>query len=153
MAKFLHTTFEAFIDRPGVMDAVDAKFQKVFGRTGGFGRMVMKRGMRKRKKPSQPGNYPHAHQGGLRDGIFFNYDKTSRELVIGPLRHARQPAWLPAGIETVPQLINQGGTYTLTDDNKGPQTINYQARPFVKLTRPKTVAKLRELTESIPLKG
>lgn len=153
MAAFFYTSFDSFIDRPGVFDAVDAKFQKVFGRTGGFGRQVMKRGMRKRKKPSEPGNYPHSHQGGLRDGIFFNYDKARRELVIGPLRHAWQPPWLPAGIETVPQLINEGGTYTIRDDKKGPQIINYPARPFVKLTQPKTVAKFRELTASIPLKG
>jgi hypothetical protein len=151
MATFLTTSFSAFIDRPGVFAAVDAKFQRVFGRTGGYGRQIMKRGMRKRKTASKGGGYPHSHQGGLRDGIFFNYDKNAKELVIGPLRFGRQPRWLPAGIETVPELINEGGTYTRT--LRGVQRVfNYPARPFVLLTKPPTVAKFKELTASIPLK-
>ena len=151
MAQFFTTDFKAFIDRPGVFEAVDAKFVKVFGRTGGFGRQVMRRGMRKKKTASPAGGYPSSRSGLLKDSIYFNYDKSTKTLVIGPLRFDRQPDWLPAGIDTVPQLINEGGTYTRSKGSFH-QVFNYPARPFVNLTRPKTVDKLKELTASIPLK-
>lgn len=200
MAQFLYTKFESFIDRPGVLDAVEKKFTRVFGLAGGFGRQVMKRGMRKRKGAAPAREYPNAHDGGLRNGIFFNYDKEKKELVVGPVRFERKNNPLSSGLQTVPQLVNEGGqavfaqllgyrdykigwggpirangdgTFSYAKLRTGRQAerakrlveeenairtsgklkvVRLKPHPFVELTKPKTIAKLKELTASIPLK-
>jgi len=55
-------------------------------RAGKFTRTTAKRSVRKRKKPSKPGNPPHSHVGTLRKLIFYAWDLTSRTMLVGPFR-------------------------------------------------------------------
>jgi hypothetical protein len=147
VAGLVDIKFSMFFDRKGVIDKMEAKERKVLARTGGFARKVMRGGMRRRKKISQPGEYPSAHAGQLKELIFFGYD--DGQLVVGPVLFkgkGRQPQG-----KTVPELINEGGTVTMKT-KRTTYTANYAARPFVDLTMPAAAKALADNMETIPLK-
>jgi hypothetical protein len=148
---FASIKFTSFFDRAAVVNAMSEKERKVLAKTGGFARTTMKRGMR--KKPynvvSQPGQYPYSHAGHLRDLIYFAYEFTSGSVVTGPLlftvRGSKRRSKI-AGNQTVPELINEGGFVTTKRKRK-----RYRARPFVALTREKTLPVFRRNMQDIPL--
>jgi hypothetical protein len=148
--SFASIKFTSFFDRAAVVNAVSEKERKVLARTGGFARTTMKRGMR--KKPynvvSQPGQYPYSHAGHLRDLIYFAYEFTSGSVVTGPLlftvRGSKRRSKL--GNQTVPELINEGGFVTTKV-----RRMRYRPRPFVALTREKTLPVFRQNMRDIPL--
>lgn len=53
-------------------------------KASGFIRIVAKRSIRKRKKPSRPGSPPHTQTGKLRRAIRFDVDRIRMESLIGP---------------------------------------------------------------------
>lgn len=163
MADFFHVSLDMFFDRAKVIDAMDRKTHRVLSSTGAFGRSVMQRGMRYRKKASTPGDYPSARRGNalLRDGIFFGYNASAREVVVGPRLLDRTDSDVAAMGKTVPQLINEGGVVSrrmVYDAKKKqmrrtnrPLRWRYRPRPFVDLTLPKAAAKLAENMEKFDL--
>ena len=164
MAKFINVTKQIFFDRDRIVRAMDAKTKKVLSSTGAFARTVMRRGMRKRKKISQPGEYPSAHEGSLRRLVYFGYDEPTQSLVVGPTLFRSKVGVGIGTASTVPELVNYGGlvfrqtTRALHRKGKrvivsgGVQKHFYRPRPFVGLTFPKAVAKLRENMASVPFK-
>lgn len=155
-----------FFDRVRVLDAMDAKTNKVGGATGAFGRRVMQRGMRYRKSASNPGDYPSARRGNamLRDRILFGYDIKTKDIVIGPAKLDSQDKEVAAAGKTVPELINFGGTITrhaIYDPttkqirrirhNQRPRRWRYRPRPFTSLTLPIVVEKWKENMEKFNL--
>ena len=152
MAQFFTATFDGFIDRKGIGDALDKKERRVLARAGGYSRSTMRRGMRRRRGAGQEGGFPNAHSGELRDLIYFNYDPKEGSVSIGPLRFRNQPSWLPSGVETVPQLINEGGIVRRKIAGKL-RTRRYRKRPFVELTRQKAAPKLVEIYKQTPLRS
>ena len=107
----------------------------------------MKRGMRRRKGISSPGQYPNAHAGQLRDLIYFTVG--AGEVNIGP------KVFGGAG-KSVPDLLNFGGTATIGVWN--PKTrksekkrATYKPRPFVDLSLPAATKILVESMEKFPL--
>jgi hypothetical protein len=53
---------------------------------GAFTRKVAQRSMKKRNKPSAPGQPPSVHSGALKKGIVFAVDKAKSSVVIGALK-------------------------------------------------------------------
>ncbi len=150
--SFFNAHFDAFIDRRGVGDALDKKERRVMARAGAYAMSIMRNGMRRRKGPGSVGGYPNAHSGELRKLIFFNYDVSQGSVLIGPLRLGSQPKWLPGNIQTVPQLLNEGGTVQRTVHRKQ-RTFRYKPRPFVDLTLDKAAANLVEIYKNTPLRS
>ena len=152
MTEFVHATFDGFFDSRKVEDALDRKEKRVMTRAAGYGRQAMRRGMRRRKGPGPEGGYPNAHGGELRNKIFYNYNQSEGAAIIGPIRFATQPNYLPSGIETIPQLLNEGATLYRPFRKKKLRQV-YKPRPFVELTLPIASAKWVELYEQTTLRS
>ncbi len=154
MADLINVTTKMFFDRDKVVNAMDRKTHQCLSSAGAFARTVMKRGMRRRKKISQPGEYPSAHAGQLRDLIYFGFDGNTKTAVIGPKLYSGKDT--AQRNKTIPQLINEGGTVVRAIRQKNGTlkrvTQQYQPRPFVGLTAPIAAAKLAENMEKFDLK-
>lgn len=114
-----------FLDTAKVQKAVDAGKRRVLSRLGAFVRTRARSSIRKRKKPSPPGQPPSSHAGQLRL-IFFAWDDSAKSLVVGPI--AFQPRGEEAGL--VPRLMEQGGE-TTRRGRRGTRRLHYPARPFM----------------------
>lgn len=140
-AKYVNTTFNMFFDRPGVMNKIHEGESKLFNRVGGYARRVIKTSMRpggKKQKTSSPGEPPRAQTGLLKKFIFYNYDKSTHSVVIGPMVLNRR-----GSTGEVPRVLEFGGTATgsvikkVIHNNGRPkiirQTFKYkmQPRPYV----------------------
>ncbi len=150
----MQTNLSATFDRAGLFKRIDRKDKRVLGRTGAYGRQVMRRGQRRKKGASSDGGYPNAHAGQLRDLVFFNVDLAAGSVSIGPLKFEGAEKNLPAGVETIPQLINQGGTVRKEVGREGSKRIEalvYKPRPFVELSTQTTADRLADLYEKTPL--
>lgn len=158
---------DMFFDRVKVLEAMDKKVARVLSSTGAFSRTAMQRGMRYRKKASEPGVYPSARRGNslLRDRILFGFDSGSKSLIVGPSKLDSQDKEVAAAGKTVPELINFGGTITrhaiydplkkeVRRIRKGqrPRRWVYRPRPFVTLTLPIAAKKLADNMEKFDLK-
>ena len=115
MAEKFHMEFkvkELFFDAPRVMAAVDAAKRKNLTQQGAFVRTAARSSIRKRKRPSEPGQPPSSHAGLLRDFIFFAYEPFTQSVVIGPAKTNQvffdkdgQPV-----TGTVPEVLEYGGS-------------------------------------------
>lgn len=148
MPESVEATKASFFDREAVLKAVDKAVAKAMSRFGAFVRQRAKTSIRYRNDPAPPGSPPSAHRTGmklvkprksgrpgqtpsgkrqmsspLRDFIFFAYDRDKQTVVIGPAKtnQAAPRKFLPLGMATVPQVIEEGGT--LTGGARGPITI------------------------------
>lgn len=80
---------EMFFDRPKVVAAVERAKLNALRQDGGTVRKIARRSIRKRKGTSVPGAPPSSHEGSLRSGIFFAYDRSSDSAVVGPVGFRR----------------------------------------------------------------
>jgi hypothetical protein len=100
-----------FFDRKAVMDKMDAGTRRVLSKFGAFVRTRARSSIRKRKKPSAPGSPPSSHNGMLKNNIFFAYEPTRRNVVIGPTKantvHFDGDGRPVRG--TVPEVLEEGG--------------------------------------------
>lgn len=164
MAEFIFVQTKTFFDKPRIVAAMDEKTLKVLRITGGQCRKAMQHGMRYRKKPSAPGDYPSAHKPNalLRQRIHFGFDEESRSLIIGPDKLNRTDREVAAAGKTVPQLVNEGGTIlrkrTFDKKKKRWRHTNrarrqhYRERPFVNLTTDYGAERLAKNMENIAFK-
>lgn len=159
MAGLINVTTKMFFDRVKVANAMERKENRCLSSAGAFGRTVMRRGMRRRKRISAPGEYPSAHAGQLKELIYFGFEPSTKSVVIGPTFFRKDREAIGA-TKTVPQLINEGGT--VFRQRKVGRGANrrlvggvvrqlYRPRPFVALTLPKTAAKLAQNMEKFDL--
>jgi len=143
------------VDVSKLIRAMDAKERRVLFKTGNDGRKFMKEGMRKTGKrgpASSPGGFPASRLGPLKKTIAFAVDPRAGTVVIGPRGFDAQPRWLPTGIRTVPQLLNEGGIVRRHFRNRDhPIYMLYRPRPFVDLTNVPTSKKFAENMKNIPL--
>ncbi|MEX1016018.1 MAG: hypothetical protein WDZ31_04660, partial [Phycisphaeraceae bacterium] len=117
-----------FFDRKRVIDATDRATRRVLSRFGAFVRQTARRSIRRRKRPSRPGQPPSSHVGLLRDRIFFGYDRERQSVVIGPAPINQRS---PYGTTTVPELLEEGGRVRRREPGGRTKTLNYRARPFM----------------------
>lgn len=128
----------AFFDRGTVAKFLDAKTRKVLSKFGAFVRRRAQTSMRSPPKKSyrggkspvsSPGSPPFAHAGGkklLRKLLFFAYDATRKQVVIGPLRLGR------TADQHVPRVLEEGGTIARRLKSGKTNRGRYRARPFMR---------------------
>lgn len=108
-----------------------------------------------RNKPtfasSQPGRPPKSKKGNrLRSSIFFDWDKTTKSVVIGPIRAwSGKALYRPLTRRTIPAVLEYGGREVrrrkvqgvnmARKKKKWPTIIRIENRPFMRPARQKTV--------------
>ena len=153
--SILQVRARTFLDRPSVIESLEAKYLTVMARLGGYIRTTMQRSMRYRKKASKPGQPPTSRRdysgnaGMLRSLIEFGYDRTDHMLVVGPQKI--QSPTLPLGGKSVPQLLDQGGAAYVYQLGGKRTLAHYEPRPFVQPAVEKGLTKFRELLSTVPL--
>jgi hypothetical protein len=112
----------AFFDRPAVKNAVEERTRKALSRMGAFVRQRARQSMRRRKGRSPVGKPPSAHEGQLKDLLFFAWDRAAQTVVVGPMKFRRGDA---------PSLNEYGGAAAVRLPNG--QTVRgvYKPRPFM----------------------
>lgn len=152
MAKLATVKFSQFFtDRSGkILQEIDRAKRRTFSKAGSFVMTTARRSIRTRKSVSRPGAPPSSHDGSLRRGIFFGYDRPRDSVVIGP--RAEWSKRLPDG-KTQPEVLEFGGRVAgrgrliAVDRGAGRDTngrftsgkkwvrangsLNYAARPFM----------------------
>ncbi len=116
-----------FFDRKAVTGKVDRTTRKVLSRFGAFVRRAAKSSIRKRKRVSSPGQPPSSRSGLLKKFIFFGYEPTKRNVVIGPAK-------LNQKIGDAPHALEHGGTSTVLQGLRGrrkKRRVKIKARPFM----------------------
>jgi len=117
-----------FFDRKGVHDRVDRATRRVFSKFGAYVRRTARSSIRRRKRPSRPGQPPSSHTGLLKKFIFFSYNPTpapgSGSVVIGPVRLSQNERG------EAPALLEHGGRTTLRRHGK-PVRAKFRGRPFM----------------------
>ncbi len=98
---------DTFFDRDRVQRAADAAKFASLKRSGASIRLIARRSIRRRKKPSTPGQPPSSRKGQLKELLFFGYDERARSVVVGPARLSR-----PTG---APNILEFGGSAKATD--------------------------------------
>lgn len=100
---------KGFFDSAEVLRRLSAGERRVLSKWGSFVRTAAQRSIRKRKKPSAPGQAPSSHEGSLRRLVMFAYDAARHSVVAGPLAFRGK-----AGTAVVPRLLEEGGPSTKT---------------------------------------
>jgi len=116
---------ELFFDRKAVIDAVDKAKRVVLSKGARFIRVAAKSSIRKRKRPSSPGQPPSSHTGLLRR-ILFGWDQSTKSVVVGPVR-LNKPGMAPQALEHGgrSQLHRRRGTRIVT------VSVKVDARPYM----------------------
>jgi hypothetical protein len=133
-----------FFDRAGVISKVDVATRRVLSRFGAFVRTTAKHSIRKKKGPSQPGSPPHSHVGLLKKFIFFGYEPTAKNVVIGPTLLSSKKS---GGSNTVPSILEYGGKTERTfwdekERKRKSKNVTIQSRPFMHPAFDKELPKL-----------
>lgn len=122
---------DMFFDRAAVASHIDPKKRKFLSKFGAFVRTRAKRSIKPGGKSniiSDPGEPPRSHDGSLRKNIFFAYEASSENVVIGPIV-------LPGkiGAEALEALEFSGETVIerLSRGKRKRERVNIEARPFM----------------------
>jgi hypothetical protein len=112
----IRTETTAFFDREVVLKAIGTAKAKALSRAGAFVRRNARSKLRKRGRPSRPGEPPRVFSDRLRD-IRFAYDAASEQLVCGPVKYEQR---FPGGDGrpiggTVPGTLEKSGAVTVVD--------------------------------------
>jgi len=144
----LRASFTGTVDVRKVAERMDKKERRVLYKAAAFARTTMKRGQRKRKKVSSENDYPSAHAGQLRNLVVFSVDANDGSAVVGPTSFKTDSdVKLLGGVQTIPELINSGGSVAATV--RGKTVIqSYEPRPFVDKSVGVAAANLLTLMES-----
>lgn len=73
-----------FFTDPAIEKAVDKSVALALSKWGAYVRRSARQSIKKRKKPSLPGNPPHSHEGSLKRLLNFYFDKVTKTVVVGP---------------------------------------------------------------------
>lgn len=112
-----------FFDRQAVISAITRGERKVLSKQGAFLRGSFRRALRRRKKPSSPGQYPHVHSNDRYASLkntLFAYDPPRHSVYVGPVRINTK--------HNVPELLTHGGTIR----KKNGKTVHIRKRKMIK---------------------
>lgn len=113
-----------FFDSKRVISATDRATRKVLSKFGAFVRRTARGLIRKRKRPSKPGQAPSSRTGLLRDNIFFGYEPNEQTVVIGPAK-------LNAKKGDVPEALESGGLVTISHGKHRGEHFRIEPRPYI----------------------
>ena len=112
-----------FFNSAAVINATDKAARQVLSRFGAFVRRSARSSIRKRRKPSAPGQPPSAH-GTLLKLILFAWQPATRSVVAGPMDVSGKAGETPATLES-------GGRNIIREKGRPDRMGHYQARPFM----------------------
>ena len=118
----INVNFQNFFDKGPVLKGVDRAEKEALGKAGAFVRRTARRSMRHKKtKPTGP---PATHTGGIRNFIFFSYERFRSEVIIGPtlFRRGSKRLGVPSGAE----LQEFGGKAKING-----RSVRYPARSYM----------------------
>lgn len=137
-----------FFDKQAVTSRVDLATRRVLSKFGAHVRSDAKRSIRtprgKKNTPSNPPSPPRNQTGKLKGGIYFSYEPSTRNVVIGPVLFAR------ARNDNL-VMLEHGGRRQMTVPKRGQtgKTIavsaTYPARPFMQPAFDKNKPKVAEM--------
>lgn len=93
------------LNSAAVKKMVNSKTRRALARAGGYTRSIAKRSIKKANSASAPGQPPRSHRGLLKNFIFYNYDPSTKSVIVGPEKVVRPG--LTAG---TPKTLEYGGT-------------------------------------------
>ncbi len=101
-----------FLDRKEVGKRIGRANRQAMSKIGAFVRRRARSKLRRRKRPSEPGQPPSVHSqdrvANLKN-IQFAYDPYQESLVVGPVKlNQVQQSWIDLGSNTVPQILEFG---------------------------------------------
>lgn len=100
MSAGIEVRFTRF-DDPVIRRYLDEKARRALNVLGSVTMHEARRLIRRRKRPSKPGEPPSSPTGVLKRTIFYAYDPSTRSVVIGPLKTQAK--------SNVPQILEYGG--------------------------------------------
>ena len=114
---------ELWFDRDYVLKHVDEARQKKLSRFGYFVMRDARQLIKHRKRSSKPGESPTNWSDLLKRFIYFNYEKQTRSVVIGPYR-------LPASREDppIPAALELGG---IVRNRRAKRPVRIRPRPYM----------------------
>lgn len=122
----LSTAKNAFFDRSAVLNAVTRAERQILSKFGAYVRTAARTSIRRRIRPSLPGQPPSSHTGLLRNFIFFVYDARRHSVLVGPVRLHQKAGEVPATLE-------YGGTSAVFDRQlRRMRPIVIKARPYMR---------------------
>lgn len=150
MALDINTKTRVFMDRKEFEQAVGKGAAVAMRRAGMLVRRTSRQSMRRRKKPSAPGQPPSAHSGKgyprgplLKNFLFSEFDLTTKSVVIGPT--------LLAGAKSgVPELLEKGlvtRIHILPPKKVGRQATPMQAAAFKRKIKDGSLKRIRKTVE------
>lgn len=131
-------TFEmkkAFFDRQKINDAVDRETRRALSKSLAYVRRRMRSGLRRRKRPSKPGQAPSVHSKNpalTLKAIFFAYDARTKSGVVGPVKLNGQRS-LSTSNMALPGLLEIGGLVTIPEES-------YDGKTWVKQRRSRRIS-------------
>ncbi len=125
-----------------VLKAADRQTGAVLKKFGAFLMTTARRSIRSGKKPSRPGQPPHAHgKSPLKTFLRFNYDASRQSVITGVER-------LPGKIGQAPAALEHSGPTKVLTGPRGRRvvkTVTMAARPFMGPAAAKEVKQLPAL--------
>ncbi len=112
-----------FLDRQEVVDRIGKANRRAMSKVGAFIRRRARSSLRRRKRPSLPGQPPSVHSRSnvaTLKNILFAYDPGNETLVVGPVRLNQSSLFGPQlGTATVPQILEFGDTVKIREVRVG----------------------------------
>ena len=112
-----------FLDRQEVVKSIGKANRRAMSKVGAFIRRRARSSLRRRKRPSMPGQPPSVHSRSkvaTLKNILFAYDPQNETLVVGPVRLNQSSLLGPQlGSATVPQVLEFGDTVKIREVRVG----------------------------------
>jgi hypothetical protein len=108
---------KAFFDRPAVIRAIGRAEAAYLSRAGAFVQRRARSSIRRRKKPSAPGQPPSAHskRNPSLKTILFAFESKRESVIVGPVK-LNQVEFAIQGTTTVPSRLEFGGGATIREE-------------------------------------
>ena len=149
---FLSMRLKGLVVTPkAVTSRTDRELRNRLHNFGRYVRQTAKRSMRKRKKSSEPGKPPSAHEGMIKKKMVYAVDMAAKNVVIGPMLYSRRMAhvveyggdpivllrpWWPVSdpVERfrIERRIRARGDNPHARRHRVRRRIKYEARPFMR---------------------
>lgn len=134
----------SFFDRRRVTDRLRPGLARGLSRFGYFVMRDARQRIRKRRRPSRPGEGPTFQGGPLKPLLLFAFDAARESVVIGPARLNSRIAQLE-----IPRLLEEGGTATITGGPARGQHYTLAPRPYLRPAFERQLDRQRELLQGI----
>jgi hypothetical protein len=112
-----------FFDRQKVQSAVSRAERRVLSKFGAHVRQDAKQRIRRRKRPSRPGESPTNQTGLLKRHIYFVFDPDRRLVVIGPILLNRSTG--------APATLEHGGQTEIATRRRKRVRVEIESRPYM----------------------